>query len=195
MTLFEYITAGYVLLLSFAILRALSGVPHAVRSQRRYWVYISWLFMAIFSCFGTFVTFWSYREVEWTSFLIIGALAVPASLYAYNSVLVPPDPSTVTSWRDYFYDVRAPLFATGIVLMSTTIINVHLVLDASPLHVVQLLNYGFLGMYAIGLASAKPNVHVALAIAFPCLVAVSVALFGGGPPDSFFRATLCANDA
>ena len=188
MSLFEYIAAGYVLLLSFAILRALSGVPHAARSQRRYWVHISWLSTAIFGCFGTFVTFWSYREVEWTAFLIISALAVPASLYAYISVLVPPDPSTVTSWRDYFYHVRAPLFATGIVSMSTPIISVHIVLDASPLHVVQLLNYGALGMYAIGLASAKPNVHVALAIAYPCLVAVSVALFGGGPPDSFFRA-------
>ena len=189
MSLFEYVTAGYVLLLSFAILRALSGVPHAVRSQRRYWVYISWLFMAIFSCFGTFVTFWSYREVEWTTFQIIGALAVPASLYVYNSVLVPPDPAAVTSWRDYFFDVRVPLFATGFVFMSTAIMSNLFVLLVSPLSAAQLFNYGFLAMYAIGLASAKPSVHVVLAIAFPCLTAVAAALlFPGSPPDALFRA-------
>ncbi len=138
---------------------------------------------------GTFLAFWAYREVEWTTFQIIGALAVPASLYAYNSVLVPPDPSTVTSWRDYFFDVRVPLFATGIVFMSTAIASNNLVLGASLLHPTQLFNCGFLAIHAIGLASAKPSVHVVLAIAYPCLTAVASAfLLPGGTPDSLFRA-------
>ena len=146
MSLFEYVTAGYILLLSFAVLRVLSGVPHAVHSERRYWVYLSWLFMALSTCIGTFLAFWAYREVEWTTFRIVVALAVPASLYAYNSVLVPPDPSTVTSWRDYFFDVRVPLFATGVVLMSTALISILFVKGASHFQALQLFICCFLLM-------------------------------------------------
>ena len=177
MSLFEYITAGYILLLSFAVLRALSGVPHAVRSRGRYWVYISWLYMALSSCIAAFLTFWAYREVEWTSFGIVAALAVPASLYAFNSVLVPPDPSTVRSWRDYFFDVRAPLFATGMVFMSAVIISNISVRGAPPLHTVLLFNYGWLVMYAIGLASAKPSVHRALIPMATAVAALSAVIF------------------
>jgi len=143
--------------------------------------------MALSSCIAAFLTFWAYREVEWTSFGIVGALAVPASLYAFNSVLVPPDPSTVRSWRDYLFDMRVPLFAIGLVFMSSVIISNIFVRGASPLQNVLLFNYGWLAMYAIGLASAKPSVHVVLAIAFPCLLGVASVLLLEGPPDSIFR--------
>ena len=88
LTLFEYLAAGYVLMLSFAVLRALSGVPHAARSPSRYWVHLSWLSTALASCLVGFWAFWFYREVEWTFFQFIGALAPPALLYTYVSLLV-----------------------------------------------------------------------------------------------------------
>ena len=43
MTLYEYLAAGYVLLLSFGFLRAVSGIPYAVASPNRYGVHIFWL--------------------------------------------------------------------------------------------------------------------------------------------------------
>ncbi len=109
MTLFEYVAAGYVLILSFAVLRAVSGVPYAVRPGRRYWVHVLYLSLALATCLVGFWAFWFYREVEWTFFRFIGALAVPVLLYGYVSLLVPADPSIDSSWRDHFFGVRHPL--------------------------------------------------------------------------------------
>ena len=39
MTLFEYLAAGYVLILSFAVIRGVSGVPYALRPSSRYGVH------------------------------------------------------------------------------------------------------------------------------------------------------------
>ena len=81
-TLFEYLAAGYILMLSFAILRGVSGLPHATRYPGRYWVHVSWLSTALASCFVAFWAFWPYRQVEWTLFRVITALAIPTLLYA-----------------------------------------------------------------------------------------------------------------
>jgi len=186
LTLFEYLAAAYVLMLSFAVLRAMSGVPHAVRSPLRYWVYISWLSTSLFLCLVCFWAFWPYRGVDWTIFTFLNALAIPALLFAHNSLLVPPDPSVVESWRDYFFNVRAPLFATGAIFMLTVTVSNQSTLDVAPLHPSQLGNYALIGMYLLGVASKKASVHVGLAVAFPSVLLVYV-LSLATTPDSVFR--------
>ena len=172
MTLFEYLAAGYILMLSFAVLRAMSGVPYAVQTSRRYWVHTLWLVAGLAFCLVAFWAFWPYREVEWTIFKFTNTLAIPALLYAHTSVLVPPDPSAVDSWRDYFFAVRLPLFATGTAFMAMVTVSNQLTLGVAPLHPSQLGNYLLVGMYAAGLFSAKPKVHVVLAVVPPTLIAV-----------------------
>ena len=83
MTLFEYLSAGYVLMLSFALMRAVSGLPYAVLSSGRYWVHVFWLATSLGICLISFWAFWSYRQVEWTIVQFMGALAIPALAYAY----------------------------------------------------------------------------------------------------------------
>ena len=187
MTLFEYLAAGYILMLSFAVLRAVSGLPHAMRYPRRYWVHVSWLSTALATCFVAFWAFWPYREVEWTLFRFMNSLAVPTLLYAYISLLVPPDPSTVESWRDYFFDVRVRAFSIGAVLMTFVAISNQSTLGVPPLHPSQLGNYAYIAIYAVGLASANPRVQVGLALAVPCFVLVYI-LTLMAEPDSVFRA-------
>jgi hypothetical protein len=187
LTLFEYLAAGYVLMLSFAVLRAISGVPYAVRSPQRDWVYVSWLATALSVCLICFWAFWPYREVDWTLYKFVNALAIPALIYAFTSLLVPPDPSTVTSWRAHFFDVRVPLFATGAAVIAVVILSNQSALGVSPLHPSQLGNYAILAMFVIGLCSAKPSVHAGLAVALPALwVVYFVVLLA--EPDSAFRA-------
>lgn len=186
MTLFEYLAAGYILMLSFAVLRGVSGVPHATRFPRRYWVHVSWLATALASCFVAFWAFWPYREVEWTTLRFMITLAIPTLLYAYVSLLVPPDPSTVESWRDYFYDIRARAFLIGAVFTAFVAISNQFTLGVPPLHPSQLGNYAVIAMYSVGFASANPRVHVLLAIIFPCFVFAYV-LTLMADPDSLFR--------
>src|SRR5262245_10692370 len=110
-------------MLSLAVLRGVSGIPHATRYPGRYWVHVSWLSSALATCFIAFWAFWPYREVEWTLFRFMNSLAIPTLLYAYISLLVPTDPSTVESWRDYFYDVRARVFSIGAIFMAFVVIS------------------------------------------------------------------------
>jgi hypothetical protein len=172
MTLFEYLAAGHVLILSFAVVRILNVLPHAVRPQCQYWVHLSWLLLAIGLCVVSFWGFWSYREIEWTLPLFIGALVPTALIYMYTSLLAPPDPSTVESWRDHFYMVRIQLFATGFLLMCAILYSNWAILDLSPLEpgTVQPL----VVIFAIGLASEKSKLQNALALAPPAMVVTTI---------------------
>ncbi len=172
MTLFEYLAAGYTLVLSFAVIRALGGIAHAVHPARRYWVHVVWLAVILFASLGTFWAFWSYREVEWTLIRFALLLAVPALQYVFCSLLVPPDPSSVTSWRDYFFDVRIPLFATGVLMTATVVVGSTVVLGVSLTHPVRLAQLTMMALFAIGLASDKPSVHSVLAAALSCIMVV-----------------------
>jgi hypothetical protein len=185
-TLFEYLAAAYVLMLSFGLVRAMSGVPHAVRPATRYWLHTAWLASALFTCLVCFWAFWPYRDVEWTILRFMNTLAVPALLYSFIALLVPADPSIVTSWRDHFFEVRSRLFATGATMMAAVIVSNQFTLGVPPLHPSQLGNYGLLAIYCVGFSSAKPAVHVVLVIAILLLATASL-LTLMMEPDSLFR--------
>jgi len=185
MTLYEYLAAGYVLMLSFGVLRAVSGIPYAVASSGRYGVHIFWLAASLGFCLFAFWGFWSVRHIEWTIFRFLGVLATPALIYAYISLLVPPDPAAVDSWRDYFFEVRIPLFSTCIALNVAIIGNSHFTLGIPLLHTTLLLNYAHIVICVIGLTSARPKVHTALVLAY--LLVFPVLLSRMVEPDSLFR--------
>ena len=172
MTLFEYLAAGYVLILSFAVVRGFAGVPYALRSTSRYWIHLVYLLIALSNCLMAFWAFWFYRDVEWTFVGFIVTLAFPVLLYTHVSLLVPLDPSTVSSWRDHFFDVRVPLFTAGGASGVAWAISNQVVLGIPSLHFLEWPVYAAIAIYAIGLTSARPNLHAALALAFPCVVAV-----------------------
>ena len=185
MTIFEYLAAGYVLMLSFAVLRAMSGLPHAVRPPGRYWVHVVWLVSALATCLMAFWAFWPYREIDWTISRFMNALAIPTLLYGYVSLLVPTDPSAVISWHDHFFEVRVPLFGTGVLLIVTVILSNQTSLGVPPTHPTQLGNYAILALYAAGLASAKPRFHASLAlVSAACIAAYFFVLLS--EPDSTF---------
>jgi hypothetical protein len=186
MTLFEYLAAGYVLMLSFAVLRAISGLPHALRPDRGYWIHSSWLLTALLLCVLMFWGFWPFRDVDWTLFRFMNSLACPAFLYAFISLLVPTDPSAVAAWREHFFNVRIPLFATGSLMATAVGLSFHFTMSVSPVHPSQLGTYLFLAIFLAGLVSPRPRVHAVLAAVFPALwVVYTLALLT--EPDSQFR--------
>lgn len=182
MTLFEYLTAANTLILSFAVLRLLAGVPHAVLPGRLYWVHLSWLFCAIAFCLISFWGFWSYKDFEWTFPLFIGVLVPPMLVYIFSSLVVPSDPSTVASWKDYFFSVRVPLFGTGVLFMGLVLLSNQVLLGVSVFHVASLGPWTLLAIYATGLSSEKPRLHAALALGIPFLVVITILMLAR--PDS-----------
>jgi len=164
LTLFEYLAAAHTLILTFALTRVLSGAADAIRPGRRYWVHLSWLALGASFCLFAFWALWSYVEVEWTINRFIGLLAVPALMYVYSSIVIPSDPSSIESWRDYFFEKRLPLFGTGVLLMAAIIYSNQFILGVAPMQSSQFSLYGALAMFSIGLFAPSPRLHAVLAI-------------------------------
>ena len=178
MTLFEYLAAANTLTLSFAVARMLSGVPHALRPGRRYWVHVSWLAVALVFCLVSFWGFWSNRDsgIEWTLPRFVGALAPATMIYVYSSLVVPADSPNVPCWQEYFFETRIPLFATGILVMAAVGYSNVVLRGAPPFDLISLPSWALAAIFAFGLASSNPRLHAGLALAIPLVIVATVML-------------------
>jgi hypothetical protein len=172
LTLFEYLAAGYILILSLGVLRAVAGVPYALRATSRYWVHIAYLLGALANYLVGFWAFWFYRDVEWTFFRFIVALAFPVLWYVFVSLLIPQDPASVSSWRNQFYGVRIPLFTVGAINFVVIAVSHQSLLGIPPFDPAEWTVYATIAIFIIGLVSARPSLHALLAVVFACLMTV-----------------------
>ena len=171
---FEYLAAGFVLILSFAVMRGMSGVPYALRPVARHWVHFAYVSVALANCLIMFWVFWFTRNVEWTFLLFVIALLNPILFYVQVSLLVPQDPSTVSSWKAHFFSVRIPFFATGAATFLMVVISHQTLLGVSALHPIEWPFYATIALYALGVTSPAMRLHSALALAIFCLTALNV---------------------
>ena len=182
MTLFEYLAAGYVLILSLAVVRGISGVAYALRRSSRYGVHLAYLSIVLANCLVSFWVFWFFRDVEWTFYRFVATLAIPVLFYVHVSVLVPPDPSTVSSWQVHFFDVRTPLLGTGALFMGAVLGSNQALLGVSAFQLASLGPWTLLAICAIGASSAKPRLHTVLALGPPVLAVITILMLAR--PDS-----------
>lgn len=185
MTLFEYLTAGFVLILSFAVVRGLSGFPHVLDQKSRYWVHLGWLVFALLTCLIGFWAFFSYRDANWTLPRFALILAIPAVLFVYNSILVPSDPAGVDSWRAHYYSVRKMFCITGLLTVFLITCNNVLILNVqfSPMSIG--LTCVWAGVYLVGLASERHAVHTVLVLLqLACGTLQFIMLAGPAPLNS-----------
>jgi hypothetical protein len=167
-TLFEYIAIAFSLVQSFTVLRALSGIPHAIQRARRYWVHMTWLGSTLATVLFTFWTFWWNRDAEWNFVLFALALVPPSVLYVFVSLLVPQDPAAVASWREHFFAVRFRLFVTAIVWDITFFWAALVRSDefSTP------GAFALLVVHFLGAISARPVLHAVLVLVPPTLIAI-----------------------
>ncbi|MBW2241836.1 MAG: hypothetical protein JRH01_07600 [Deltaproteobacteria bacterium] len=182
MTQFEYLAIAYSLVISFAVVRAASVLPHVLESERGYWVHTVWVLGNLVTSLLIFWNFWSYREVEWTLGRFALVLTLPTALYVLASILAPDDPGQIQSWRRHYYSVRVRFFVTGIAYFVVILMVSTFVLDMPILDPFRLVQLPFLGVAVAGALSDRPAVHSGLAslviAAFVILVARSFAAPG-----------------
>ncbi len=167
-TLFEYIAIAYSMVGSFAVLRALSGIPHAIQGGKRYWVHLTWLLATLGTVLLTFWTFWWARDVVWNLVSFVMALVPPGLLYVFVSLLVPENPETVASWKDHFYAVRRRLFLTAVAWDLMVYLGVAMRSEEPPSVAV----FGSLiAIHLTGAISRNPRVQVLLAGIIPVALA------------------------
>lgn len=184
MTLFEYLAAAHTLILTFALTRALSGVAIAIKPQGRSLMHLSWLGFIVSNCLFSFWAMWGYIEVEWTLVRFIGLLTVPALMYIFSSIIIPQDPSVVESWRDYLFETRIPLFATGALTFAAIVFSNQFIQGASPTHSLEIILYATIGVFLVGVFSSSARVHVVLAF-WPPLFFVLLLLVMSQPERLF----------
>jgi hypothetical protein len=166
MTLFEYLAIAFSLVLSFAAMRLIGGLPYAVAPDRRYWVHLVFVCSHLFLTILAFWQFWNLRDATWTFPKFVLTLIPPGLIYFTACTLIPEQVSTIESWRSYFYSVRCRFFI-GIVLVILAGFVISLAFAplpfGSPVRIFQLaiLLGSLLGAY-----SSSERISAALAVVY-----------------------------
>jgi hypothetical protein len=164
MSLFEYLSIAYSLVFSFAAIRLVAGLPHVVASTQRYYVHISHVFLILFATIALFWGFWSFRDLQWNLLRFISLLAGPGVLYFLACTLIPDQPSSVGSWRSYFYSVRRQYFI-GLCLWSVLqMMNTTILLEMPLLHPFRAVQLLILAMGVVGSITDNPTIQRIIAI-------------------------------
>ncbi len=113
-TLFEYISVGVVIVLSFGVVRLLDGAPASFQREKRYWPHSLWLAIKFLNHFQFWWIFWGTRDAEWNFVFFVAQLGTPVLLYLQASALVTSAPDSVEDWRVHFYAIRRRFFGLNI---------------------------------------------------------------------------------
>ena len=132
MTQFEYLAISLAILISIAVARMVSGLPHAFATERRYVLHYGWIVVWLWGLLMSWWGIWSYRDLDWTfiRFLMFLSPAGPVLFIAYT--LVPDNPERVASWQDHFHGIRRQLFGAGILFYLLLLAN-QSVLEGIPI--------------------------------------------------------------
>jgi hypothetical protein len=184
LTHFEYVSVAVALTYSMVVGRLLTGLSPAFDARRLYWVQLCWIFQILSIVIFGWWTFWVTREVDWTPFRFVAALALPILQYVRASTIVSDDPASVESFREHFYHRRVRFFsislATSFVTMSYPWVfgrTPWLTFDSS-----YLLFVPYVLVNVIGLLTASHRVHAALVV---ISIVMSVVGLAFGPANTY----------
>jgi hypothetical protein len=182
LTLFEYLAIAFSLVLSFAAMRLVGGLPYAVDPDRRYWVHVTLVVVQLVSTVTTFWVFWSFRDVEWNLARFLLALSSPVLIYFNACVLVPEVPGSIENWRDYYFATCKRYFAGVCVWAIAVTATTTIILGIPLIHPIRGQQSVMLAVGILGLSTRNPRVHAGIAVFFICmapLLAFSVLLRPG----------------
>lgn len=183
MTLFEYLAIAFSLIFSFSAMRLVGGIPHAVQRGRRYWVHLCFVLWQLLITVFIFWAFWSFRDVSWTFPRFALVLLSPALIYFNACALIPENPESVESWRDYFYAVRQRYFVgVGCWLLAVTTIST--VVGMPLIHPARGAQVALLAIVVIGARFPDHRVQAGISVAL-LAITVLIALTLGLRPGMF----------
>ena len=182
MTLFEYLAIAFSLVLSLAGMRLIAGLPHAAQPGRRYWVHLCLASWQLVVTVLVFWLFWSFRTLTWNFLTFVLVLASPGLVYLNACTLIPESPSSVESWREYFYSVRRRYFVGVSCWVLATVAISTVAVKMPLLHPSRGLQALLLSVCVAGALSASHRVQAGIAVFFLAF-SVLIALILGLQPD------------
>ena len=173
MSLFEYLAIAFSIIFSFSAMRLVSGLPHALRADRRYWIHTTFVALQLITTVVVFWNYWNFASyADWTlpKFMLI--LASPALVYLNACTLIPERADTVGSWKDYYYSVcRRYFLGVGAWLLAVAA-NSLIFLDIPLVEPARFVQFVALLLCAVGVSSRVPSVHAGLAIVWIVLMSI-----------------------
>jgi hypothetical protein len=162
MTLFEYISVAFSVVLSLSAAQILSNLRSVLDPARRDWVHGLWMAHLLVLHVIVWWSGWALRDASWNLATFSLALSAPGLLFVAANVLVPSD--QFVSLREHFLANRTFFFtARGLVVLISLAVS-YLLLDAPLFTQARLATVFILTICAVGIASANYRVQVALAI-------------------------------
>ena len=173
MTLFEYLAIAFSLVLSFAALRLVAGLPYAAQADRRYWVHLVFVFSHLFIIVGAFWNFWSFRDAAWTLPTFFLMLTSTGLIYFIACTLIPEQASTIDSWRTYYYAVRRRFFIGLAAFAIAGSVGDAVVLELPWLHPARVPALMCMATGLLGSSFSSTQLHAGLALFVLLLVAMA----------------------
>ncbi len=166
MTLFEYISVAFSIVLSLGAATLLGALRRVFTPGRRYWVHAAWVVTTLFMHAIAWWALWSFSAVEsWTLPTFLLVLLQPAVLYLVASLLVGDEPATTESWREHFFRTRRWFFSARAVYMAAIIIASWQVLDVELTHPSRLFGASHIALSIVGIGTSSERAHALLVVA------------------------------
>jgi hypothetical protein len=182
MSQFEYLAIAFSLVLSLAGVRLIAGLPYAYQPDRRYWVHLCFVCWQLAVTVLIFFLFWSFHTVTWNFPTFALVLVSPGLIYFNACTLIPENPASVESWRQYFFSIRRRYFA-GVICWALALGAISTVALAMPLiHQGRGLHAALLLSGVAGAISESHRVQASIAVFLLALTAF-IALALGLEPD------------
>lgn len=182
MTLFEYITVAFSIVLSLGAASLLAGLRRIFAPGRRYWVHGVWVATILFSHAVVWWSLWSYNLVEvWTLPTFLLVLLQPVLLYLLASLLVGDEPATTESWHAHFFRVRTWFFVVRLLYVCAIIGASSQLLGISLLHPARLIGATHLALSVVGIGTSSERVHGVLAVLSALLTLAAALILFRGP--------------
>lgn len=166
MTLFEFMSVAFSLVLALALSRGLNGLRSSFLEERRYWPHAIWLVTKLLNAVTYWWWLWAYHDLEahWTIATFLLYLAIPVGMYLQVDSLVGHHPREILDWKKHFYAEHKWFFGiNGILAIIAFIVFSNMLNPGDP-------NLGgliwmliSLAYSAVGYKSVNPKTHMAIA--------------------------------
>jgi hypothetical protein len=163
-SLFEYLTISFSLVLSFGVIRIIAALPVILDKSRRDWIHSAWTAYTLLAPSWMWWNLWSYHTVSWNYFSFLSILAAPVLFLVQVTALVPTDTAAVTSWREYFETQVGLFFGASAAWWLLAIGNSWLLLGVPLTSPTRLIYVAVLGGFLYAAFRPSRRLHAALAI-------------------------------
>jgi len=111
MTLFEYLSVAFSIVVSLSAAQLLGGLRAALRPGGRYWVHLCWMGLTLFAQTLLWWEFWAYQHVaSWSLGAFLLVLVNPGLYFLGSTALVDADDPPTADWERHYFQTRGYFF-------------------------------------------------------------------------------------